>query len=874
MKKIDYSEELLKIDDKTKIENIEIKDTLKVSFMQYAKAVNISRAIPDVRDGLKPVQRRIVYAMGEMGLTSDKPTRKCAKIVGEVLGKYHPHGDSSVYDALVRLAQDFTINEPLVFGQGNFGSVDGDSAAAYRYTEAKLSKVASEMLRDIDKDTVDFKDNFDAEEKEPVVLPSRFPNILVNGSDGIAVGMATNIPPHNLNEVIDGVIALIDDPEITIDDLMTYIPAPDYPTKGLIMGTTALRHAYKTGRGGIILRSRTEIEEYTNGKSRIIVTELPYQVNKARLIETIAGLVNDKRIEGISNLNDESDRNGMRIVIDIKKDYNPQVILNFLFKHTQLQVSNGIIFLAIVDGAPKICNLKEILHYYVEHQKEVIVRRTRYDKQRAEERAHILEGLVIALADIDEVIKLIKESSDKVEASIKLQENYGLTEIQAQAILDMRLQRLTGLEVQKIKEELESLKIAIADYIDILSHEERVLNIIKTELTEIKEKYGNPRKTEITLDYSDIDIADLIEKEDVVISLTHQGYIKRIPTNEYRSQNRGGRGVTGHKTKEEDYVENIFTSSTHDDVMFFTNLGRVYRIKAYEIPEAGKTAKGRAMINLLQLSSGERVTATIPVKGNKEVGTLIMATKQGLIKRTNVSEFESIRKVGKIAIKLNDNDELINVQYSEGNSDVLCASNHGKCIRFNENDVREMGRTAQGVKCMNLTSDDYIVDMIVLKEGYDILTISTLGYGKRSSQEDYRQQGRNGKGVYAGIFNEKTGNLVNLKQVKDDEDVILVTDHGTLIRIHADKISKIGRTTQGVRVMKLAGEEKIVSIATAEREEDEDLDGENLENNQNVENPEVETNLENTENLTQTDTNLSETTTQNNETQNNENEGE
>ena len=857
MKKIDYSEELLKIDDKTKIENVEIKDTLKVSFMQYAKAVNISRAIPDVRDGLKPVQRRIVYAMGEMGLTSDKPTRKCAKIVGEVLGKYHPHGDSSVYDALVRLAQDFTINEPLVFGQGNFGSVDGDSAAAYRYTEAKLSKVASEMLRDIEKDTVDFKDNFDASEREPVVLPSRFPNILVNGSDGIAVGMATNIPPHNLNEVINGVIALINDPEISIDDLMTYIPAPDYPTKALIMGTTALRHAYKTGRGGIILRSRTEIEEYTNGKSRIIVTELPYQVNKARLIETIANLVNDKKIEGISNLNDESDRNGMRIVIDIKKDYNPQVILNYLFKHTQLQVSNGIIFLAIVDGAPKICNLKEILHYYLEHQKEIVIRRTRFDKQRAEERAHILEGLVIALASIDEVIELIKKSADKTEASIKLQETFGLTEIQAQAILDMRLQRLTGLEVKKIKEELESLKVAISDYIDILAHEERVLDIIKTELTEIKQKYGNERKTEITRDYSDIDIADLIEKEDVVISLTHQGYIKRIPVDEYRSQNRGGRGVSSHKTKEEDYVENIITSSTHDDVMFFTNLGRVYRIKAYEIPEAGKLAKGRAMINLLQLSSGERVTATIPVKENKEVGTLIMATKKGLIKRTSVAEFESIRKVGKIAIKLTDNDELINVQYSEGNSDVLCASNHGKCIRFNENDVREMGRTAQGVKCMNLTKDDYIVDMIVLKDGYDILTISSLGYGKRSDAEDYRTQGRNGKGVFAGIFNEKTGNLVNLKQVKPDEDIILVTDHGTLIRMHADKISKIGRTTQGVRVMKLQEGEKIVSITTTEREEDEEvsenetLNEENQQSNIDTinENAENQTNLENDENL-------------------------
>lgn len=830
MKKIDYSEELLKIEDKTKIENIEIKDTLKFSFMQYAKAVNISRAIPDVRDGLKPVQRRIVYAMGEMGLTYDKPTRKCAKIVGEVLGKYHPHGDSSVYDALVRLAQDFTINEPLVYGQGNFGSVDGDSAAAYRYTEAKLSKVAGEMLRDIDKETVDFKDNFDAEEKEPVVLPSRFPNILVNGSDGIAVGMATYIPPHNLGEVIDGVIALINDPEISIDDLMNYIPAPDYPTKALIMGTTALRHAYKTGRGGIVLRARTEIEEYTNGKSRIIVTELPYQVNKARLIETIAGLVTDKKIEGISNLNDESDRNGMRIVIDIKKDYNPQVILNYLFKHTQLQVSNGIIFLAIVDGAPKICNLKEILECYLAHQKEIITRRTIYDKKRAEERAHILEGLVIALANIDEVIRIIKASSDKNVASASLVSTFGLTEIQANAILDMRLQRLTGLEVQKIKDELAELEKAIADYIDILAHEYRVLDIIKTDLLDIKTRYGNPRKTEITLDYSDIDIADLIEKEDVVISLTHGGYIKRTPVDEYKSQNRGGKGVNSHKTKEEDYVENIFISSTHDDIMFFTNLGRVYRIKGYEIPEAGRTSKGRAIINLLQLSSGEKVTATIPVKENSGEGNLIMATKQGLIKKTDVKEFDSIRKVGKIAIKLNENDELINVEYSSGDSDILCASSLGKCIRFNENDVRPMGRTAMGVKSMNLSSDDYIVDMIVIKPNYDILTVTSKGYGKRSSETEYRTQGRNGKGVMAGIFNDKTGRLVNLKQVLPQEDIILVTNNGTLIRMHADTISVIGRNTQGVRFMKLHDNENVVSVTTSERETDEDIDDENGEN--------------------------------------------
>ncbi len=827
MKKVDYSEELLKIEDNTRIIPTEINGELKKSFMSYAKAVNVSRAIPDVRDGLKPVQRRIVYAMGEMGLTFDKPTRKCAKIVGEVLGKYHPHGDSSVYDALVRLAQDFTINEPLIYGQGNFGSVDGDPAAAYRYTEAKLSKVSAEMLRDINKETVDFYPNFDSTEMQPKVLPSRFPNILVNGSDGIAVGMATNIPPHNLNEVINGVLALIDDPEISIDDLMNYIPAPDYPTKGLILGGTAIKHAYKTGRGGIILRARTEIEEYTNtGKSRIIITELPYQVNKARLIVSIADLVKDKRVEGISNIQDESDRTGLRIVVDIKKDYNPQVILNFLFKHTQLQVSNGIILLALVNGEPRILNLKEILYYYLEHQKEVVTRRTKYDKQKAEERAHILEGLVAALANIDEVIKVIKASKDKTVASANLMESFALTEIQANAILDMRLQRLTNLEVVKIQEELEELKKAIADYTDILAHESRILDIIKNELNEIKEKYGTERKTEITLDYSSIDIADLIEKEDVVISLTHLGYVKRTPVDEYRSQNRGGRGVSSHKTKEEDYVEKIFISSTHDDIMFFTNMGRVYRIKGYEIPEAGRTAKGRAIINLLQLSSGEKVTATIPVKENKQTGTLIMATRKGLIKKTDVSEFESIRKVGKIAITLNDGDELINVEYSEGESDILCASSLGKCIRFNEKDVRSMGRTAQGVKCMNLRPDDYIVDMIVLKPEYEILTITSNGYGKRSDMDEYRTQGRNGKGVNAGIFNEKTGRLVNLKQVLPTEDVIIVTNNGTLIRTHADNISKISRNTQGVRVMKLSDTETVVSLTTSERYEEENVENE------------------------------------------------
>ena len=832
MKKVDYSEELLKIEDNTKLINVEINHEMQKSFISYAMAVNVSRAIPDVRDGLKPVQRRIIYSMGENGNFYDKSHKKCARIVGDVMGKYHPHGDSSIYDALVRLAQDFSINCPLVDGHGNFGSVDGDPAAAMRYTEARLSKVASEMLRDINKDTVDFYPNYDSTLTQPKVLPSRFPNILVNGSDGIAVGMATYIPPHNLKEVINGVLALIDDPEISIDDLMQYIPAPDYPTKGLIFGGTAIKHAYKTGRGGIILRARTEIEEFSNGKSRIIVTELPYQVNKARLIVTIADMVKDKKIEGISDIKDESDMEGLRIVIDIKKDYNAQVILNYLFKHTQLQVSNGIIMLALVNNQPKILNLKEVLYYYLEHQKEVVVRRTKYDKQKAEERAHILEGLVIALSNIDEVIALIKSSSDKSDASEKLISRFGLSDAQATAILDMRLQRLTNLEDVKIHEELDALKKAIADYIDILHNESRVLDIIKTEMTEIRDKYGVDRRTEITLDYSDIDIEDLIEKEDVVISITHQGYVKRIPVDEYRSQNRGGKGVASHKTKEEDYVENIFTSSTHDYVMFFTNLGKVYRIKAYEIPEASKTAKGRAMINLLQLETGERVTAVIPVK-DKLPGNLMMATRKGLIKKTDVTEFDSIRKVGKIAIKLSENDELISVQFASGNDDVICASSLGKCIRFNEKDVRSMGRTAQGVKCMSLKPEDYIVDMIILKEGYELLTVTEKGYGKRSPESEYRQQGRNGKGVMAGVFNEKTGRLVNLKQVKEDEDIIIVTDAGTLIRTHADNISKIGRATLGVRIMKLQENESVVSVTTTERSDDEDVENEEFETTEN-----------------------------------------
>ncbi len=821
MKKKDLSEEYKTIEDKTKYIKIQVNEEMKKSFIAYAMAVNVSRAIPDVRDGLKPVHRRILYAMGELNLSYDKPYRKCARIVGDVLGKYHPHGDSAVYEALVRLAQDFSIRCPLVDGQGNFGSIDGDPPAAQRYTEAKLSRIASEMLRDIDKETVDFYPNFDGTLQQPCVLPSRFPNLLVNGSDGIAVGMATNIPPHNLGEVIDGVVALIENPDIDIDDLIKIIPAPDYPTRGLIMGRAAVRNAYRTGRGNITLRARTEIEENEkNGRSRIIITELPYQVNKAKLIEQMANLVKEKKIDGISDIKEESDRQGMRIVVDIKKDYNPQVVLNLLYKHTPLQTGGGIIFLALVNNEPKILNLKEMLFHYLEHQKEIIIRRTKYDLERAQERAHILEGLVIALANIDKVIKIIKTSQDKVEACEKLCSSFTLTEKQANAILEMRLQRLTSLEVYKIKEELKVLEEQIAEYKSILRSEAKVLEIVKTELIEIKEKYGTPRQSEICIDEAELDVEDFIEKEDVVVSLTHFGYIKRQPVSEYRSQRRGGVGVNAHKTKEEDFVETMFVTSTHDDLLFFTNLGKVYCKKAYIIPEAQRHAKGRAIINLLQLSEGESVTAVIRLEENAR-GFLMMATKEGLIKKTPLDEFAKIRKVGKIAIKLSDTDRLISVSITSGRDEILVASHEGKCIRFSEEDVRPMGRDTQGVRSIKLNSNDYIVDMAVLKNGCQILTVSENGFGKRSDPSDYRLQTRGGKGIKAGVFNSKTGMLVSLKQVKADQDIILIADNGTIIRMPAQEISKIGRDTQGVRIMRIKDDNyKVVCASVTEHQEE------------------------------------------------------
>lgn len=814
--KIEYIEAL----KNTNVKKVKVEDEMRKSFIAYAMAVNVSRAIPDVRDGLKPVHRRILYAMGELNLFADKPYRKCARIVGDVLGKYHPHGDIAVYDALVRLAQDFSIRCPLVDGQGNFGSVDGDPAAAQRYTEARLSKISSEMLRDIDKNTVDYYPNFDDTLMQPVVLPSRFPNLLVNGADGIAVGMATNIPPHNLNEVIDGVIAQLENPDITVDELLRIIPAPDYPTGGILMGGSNVRNAYRTGRGSVIVRAKTEIEEHSNGRQRIIVTELPYQVNKAKLVETIAQLVKDKRLEGISDVREESDRQGMRVVIELKRDANAQVVLNMLYKHTQLQVSSGITLLALADGQPKILNLKEILSYYIAHQRDVVTRRTKYDLEKAEDRHHILAGMVIALDNIDDVVAIIKTTKDKQDALEKLMARFLLSDRQANAILEMKLYRLTTLEVSSLHADMENLEKLIADYKDILSKPERVSEIIKTELSEIKSKYGSPRRTEISTDYSDIDIGDLIEKEDVVISMTHFGYVKRLPVTEYRTQRRGGRGVTAHKTREEDFVETMFVSNTHDDLLFFTNFGKVYCIKAYEIPEAEKTARGRAIVNILQLAGDEKVTTVIPRKEDS-TGNLFMATKNGLVKKTDLSEFESIRKGGKIAISLVEGDELIGVEMTTGYDEIIVASHEGKCIRFSEEEVRPMGREAQGVISMRLDDNDYVVDMAVIRNGYEVITVSENGFGKRSSVVDYRLQSRAGKGIKAGVFNEKTGKLVNLKLVDPENDIMLIADTGVVIRIRAKEISKIGRDTLGVRIMKFKDEGKVVSVVATPASADE-----------------------------------------------------
>ncbi len=818
----ELTEEFKRTLEMTKLLDREVDEELKKSFIAYAMAVNVSRAIPDVRDGLKPVHRRILYSMHELGLYNDKAYRKCARIVGDCLGKYHPHGDKSVYDALVRLAQDFTINFPLVDGHGNFGSVDGDPAAAMRYTEARLTKLAAEMLRDLDKETVDFYPTFDDTGMQPSVLPSRFPNMLVNGSDGIAVGMATNIPPHNLSEVIDGVIALIDNPEIEVDELINYVTAPDFPTGALIMGRSGIKKAYRTGRGNIIIRSRCEIEEYQSGantRSRIVVTEIPYQVNKSKLIESMADLVKNKRVEGISDIRDESDRDGMRIVIELKKDANAQIVLNLLYKHTNLQISDGIIMLALVDGTPRILNLKECLYYYLEHQKDVIVRRTKYDLNKTEERAHILRGLVIAQASINEVVEVCKNAKDKTDCVQQLCANFELDERQATAVAELRLFRISHLEVDKLNEELSNLERDIANFKDILANESRVLEVIKNDLLEVKRKYPSDRKTEISVDFSgDIEDEDLIPVEQVVVSMTHSGYVKRLPVNEYRAQNRGGKGITGHKPKEEDFVERMFTCSSHDYLLLFSDYGKVYRIKAYEIPEATRTARGRAIVNLVQITQEEKITNIIPVKDGAE-GYIAFATRDGLIKKTKLEEFARINRNGKIAIKLNEGDHLISVQFTTGGDELMIASRLGKCIRFSESGVRSMGRDTAGVRAMKLVGDDALVDMLVVDESKDILTVSSNGFGKRTKTEEYRVQGRAGKGLKAGVFNEVTGTLINLKQVTDEDDLMIISEGGTLIRMHCDSISRIGRATRGVRLMRIK-DGAVASVAITERDDE------------------------------------------------------
>lgn len=798
----------------------DLEQELKKSFMSYAMAVIVSRALPDVRDGLKPVHRRILYAMNELGMTPDKPFRKSARIVGDVLGKYHPHGDSSVYDAMVRLAQDFNIRYLLVEGQGNFGSVDGDGAAAMRYTEARMSKLTLSLLSDIEKDTVDFYPNFDETLLQPTVLPSRFPNLLVNGSNGIAVGMATNVPPHNLGEVIDGVVHMIDHPDATVDDLMMFIKGPDFPTGGMILGRSGIRSAYFTGKGRILVRAKTEIETMAQNRSRIVVTEIPYMVNKARMVERIAELVHEKRLEGISDIRDESDRNGMRVVIELKKDVHAQVVLNYLYKHTSMQETFGANMLALVNGEPKVLNLREIIYYYIEHQKDVVTRRTRYDLAKAEARAHILEGLLKALDHIDEIVSIIRSSQDTSVARNALMERFAFSDKQAQAILDMRLARLTGLERDKLQSEYDELEKSIAYFHQILSDEGLLMSVIKQEILEIKQKYADPRRTEITILEGEIDVEDLIQPDDMVVTMSHFGYIKRLPQSTYRAQKRGGKGISGMGTREEDFAEKLIIVNTHEEIMFFTNYGRVYTLKCYQIPEAGRTAKGMAIVNLLQLGGNEKVTAMIPVPKNIENAYLVMMTKDGLIKRTPYSEFANLRKAGLIAITLREGDELRAVNLTDGNSSIILASRKGRALRFQENTVRIIGRSGMGVRAMKLQEGDELLDMSPVLEGQQILSITTNGYGKRTDPEQYREQGRNGMGIKAMVLNEKTGELAAQLAVDEDEDILLFTDDGTVIRLNVNSIRECGRATQGVRLMRVADESRIVCVARASQEEE------------------------------------------------------
>ncbi|GAA0760084.1 DNA gyrase subunit A [bioreactor metagenome] len=795
-----------------KVIPIDINKEMKRCYIDYAMSVIVGRALPDVRDGLKPVHRRILHSMNELGITPDKSYRKCARIVGEVLGKYHPHGDTSVYDALVRLAQDFSMRYMLVDGHGNFGSVDGDSAAAMRYTEARMNKIASEMLRDINKDTVDFIPNFDGEEREPVVLPSRYPNLLVNGSSGIAVGMATNIPPHNLGEVIDGTIMLIDNPETTSLELMTVIKGPDFPTGATIMGKSGIRAAYETGKGRVIVRANAEIEE-ENGRHKIIVTEIPYQVNKAKLIENIADLVKDKKITGISDLRDESDREGMRIVIELKRDANPSVVLNLLYKHTKMQDTFGIIMLALVNNEPLVLNLKQVLSNYIQFQKEVLTRRTVFELNKAEARAHILEGLRIALDNIDEVIKIIRSSKTTEIAKNTLIDRFGLSEKQAQAILEMRLRRLTGLERDKIEEEFEEL-MKLIDYLNsILASEEKLLSVIKEELLEIKNKYNDPRRTKIEKVVNEIDIEDLIQEEEVVVTLTHSGYIKRISADTYSAQRRGGRGIQAMSTKEDDFVEHVNITSTHSDVLFFTNKGRVYKLRAYEIPDAGRTAKGTNIINLIAIEQDERIETVLTIRDDVSEGFLFMGTKQGIVKKTPLSEFKNLRKNGLIAINLRDGDELLKVKVTRGDADIIIVTQDGNAIRFNEKDVRSMGRTASGVRSINLREDDIAVCMDIAVEGEDLLVISENGFGKRTPITEYKRQKRGGTGLITYKLSEKTGKVIGATVCKIDDELMLINTSGVAIRINVSGISVTSRSAMGVTLMRTSEEEKIAAIA-------------------------------------------------------------
>ncbi|MFB4325162.1 DNA gyrase subunit A [Paenibacillus sp. cl141a] len=809
----------------SQIKDRDIGTEMRESFMDYAMSIIVSRALPDVRDGMKPVHRRILYAMSELGMAPDKPHKKSARIVGEVIGKYHPHGDSAVYESMVRMAQDFSMRYMLVDGHGNFGSIDGDMAAAMRYTEARLSKIAMEMLRDINKETIDFAPNYDGEEQEPVVLPARYPNLLVNGVSGIAVGMATNIPPHNLGEVIDGVQAMIRNPDITPMELMEYIQGPDFPTAGYILGREGIRQAYRTGRGSVTMRAKATIEE-NNNKARIVVHEIPYQVNKARLVEKIAELVREKRIDGITDLRDESDRNGMRIVIELRRDVNPNVVLNNLYKHTAMQSNFGINMLAIVNNEPKILNLRDVLFHYLEHQVSVIRRRTEFELKKAEARAHILEGLRVALDHLDEVIALIRASQTTEAAREGLMERFGLSHEQAQAILDMRLQRLTGLEREKIENEYQELLARIAELREILANEHLVLQIINDELQEIKERFADERRTEITVGEDSILDEDLIPREEVIITITHTGYIKRLPANTYRSQKRGGRGVVGMDTKSEDFVEHLFVTNSHHYLMFFTDKGKAYRLKAYEIPELSRTARGTPIINLIQIEQGESINAVIPVENFDSDNYLFFATRQGVVKKTPLEDYVNIRKGGLIAINLREDDSLIEVKLTDGQQEIIMGTAQGMSIRFKESDVRSMGRSATGVKGITLDDNDEVIGMDVVDQELDILIVTTKGYGKRTPASDYRSQTRGGKGIKTINITEKNGPVVALKVVKSEEDLMIITASGTIIRTSMEGISTMGRYAQGVKLINIREDDAVGTVCRADKSDEPDADEE------------------------------------------------